>query len=122
MPVIRYVVVGGVKIYNSPTGTGRDCEDWCTNLSDLPVIIVVNPLTCSSTNAPVTPGYNYRLAYSSSQDYNLASRRLRFDLPTDLSAKYFAVNFIAADVVDKLQIYMCIALYSPLFFIYYPSH
>lgn len=101
VPVVRYVVIDGEIIFSVP----KKCKSWCADLSNLPVIIVVSPLNCNSTNSPVNPGYSYRLSYVSSQDFSMAERLVLFQLPTDLSAKYFAFVFNAALVSDKIEIY-----------------
>lgn len=105
VPVVRYIVVSDDLIFSSQGGAAETCGNWCLSLSNLPVIIVVSPLNCDSVSTPLPTPYNYKLSYISSQDYNLASRLLTFELPSNLSAKYFAFRFDGFDVADKIQIY-----------------
>lgn len=101
VPIVRYVVIDGEVIFSVP----KKCKSWCADLSNLPVIIVVSPLDCDSTSYPVNSGYSYRLSYVSSQDFSMAERLVLFNLPTDLSAKYFAFTFNGALVADKIEIF-----------------
>lgn len=96
VPVIRWVVVGGVKYYSKPTL----CKKWCDSLTGLPQI-TVNSLSCSSSN--ITGNYQYRISYVSTQDYSLASRIVRWDITEPL--KYIAILFEAFTVVDRIEVF-----------------
>jgi len=98
VPVIRWVVVGGVKIYSTPT----PCKTWCSTLTGLPSI-TVNSLNCSTTNSTGDSNYQYKLSYNTTQDYSLADRTVRWDL--DASIKWFAVRFEGLTVADKIEVF-----------------
>jgi len=100
-PVIRYVVINGERIYNGI----RKCDYWCEDLTGLPSINVA-PLGCGIRNLSVYDIYDYRISYNTSQDFALASRTVRFDLPHDLSAVNFAFSFTAYDVADRVDFYL----------------
>ena len=100
VPKIRYVVIGGEIIYNGY----RKCDRWCDSLGGLPSMNV-SSLGCGMRNLPTNNLYDYRLTYNTSQDFSLASRTIRFDLPNDQSALYFAFNFIGYDVSDQVDIF-----------------
>lgn len=99
-PEIRYVLINGERIYNGI----RKCDYWCEDLTGLPSINVA-PLGCGIRNLPINYLYDYRLSYNTSQDFALASRTVRFDLPSDLSAVYFAFGFTAYEVADQVDIF-----------------
>lgn len=103
VPIIRYVVVGGVRIFRDPNHPDRVCEDWNANLGNLPVIIVVAPLDCATT-APGAAPFNFRLSYISSQDFALGARKLRFNL--NANAKYMAIRFGGYTVADRIDVYL----------------
>ena len=100
VPKIRYVVIGGEVIYNGY----RKCDRWCDSLEGLPTINV-SSIGCGMKNL-TNSLYDYLISYNTSQDYSLASRTIRFDLPTDLSAVYFAFYFYGQDVADQIDIYL----------------
>lgn len=101
VPRVRYVVIDGERVFAQRT----PCQKWCSMLQNLPVIIVVNPLTCETTSYPVTAGYSYQISYTSAMDYSMAGRTIRFDLPADRSAYYFAFRFQGFTVADKIEIF-----------------
>lgn len=98
-PVVRYVVLTGETTKLFPTE--KNCFDWCEFTNSLPEIIVVNPLNCGVSN---TGGdYQFQLSYSTTQDYALSERVIRWDLDED--AKWFAISFDAQQVADKIEIF-----------------
>lgn len=101
VPVVRYIVVNGVQIFNEK----KNCKDWCLWISNLPTVIVVNPINCASTSYPVGNYYDYRIAYVSSQDYSLSSRKIMYMLKDDLTIKYVAFAFHGYTVADRIDIY-----------------
>lgn len=100
VPIIRYVVISGNKIYSSK----KSCRKWCNSLNGLPSITVTN-IGCGITGGGAPTGWDYRISYTSNQDYSLASRTIKYMLPNDLSAKYFVSNFFAYDVSDKYEVF-----------------
>ena len=100
VPVIRWVVVGGIKYYPQPT----KCKKWCSSLTGLPTI-TVNSLNCGSTGGTPASGYQYKLTYNTTLDYTLASRTIRWDLPSDLSVINFAIMFTGFTVADKVEVF-----------------
>lgn len=97
IPTVRYVIIDGVAVYGKPVG----CETWCELIDILPVVIVVAPLDCTSILNP-SGTYNFRLNYISTNDYALASRKLRFNLDADL--KYLAIKFDGYTVADEIEV------------------
>ena len=100
VPVIRWVVVGGIKYYPHPT----KCKKWCSSLTGLPTI-TVNALNCGSTGGTPASGYQYKLTYNTTQDFALASRTIRWELPSDLSVINFALMFTGFTVADKIEVF-----------------
>ena len=101
-PVIRYVVIGGQQIYMK----GKKCKSFCEYQGELPNIIVVNKLNCGligegENNAEMY--YDFRLKYSTSQDFSLASRTIRFYLDQD--TRYVALQFNGFQVADLIEVF-----------------
>ena len=91
VPKIRWVEIGGQKLYSEP----KPCKTWCSSLTGLPTITVLS-LNCTNYN-------NYSLNYVSTQDYSLATRTLKWNL--DPSSKYLVVKFTAEMVADKIEVF-----------------
>jgi len=98
VPVVRYVVVSGVQLFLEP----KPCRNWCEIETNLPTITVAR-LNCASSN--ITGNYQYRISYASTDPNSLPSRLVAWDLPPDLSAKYFAVQFRGYTIADQVDIY-----------------
>ncbi|OQB81378.1 MAG: hypothetical protein BWX87_00643 [Bacteroidetes bacterium ADurb.Bin123] len=97
-PVVRYIIWEGKKIFPTP----KNCQYWCKLEIDLPLIEVAR-LNCSSTN--ISGSYQYRLTYSSTDPQSLPGRMIAWDLPSDLSIKYFAIQFTGYDIADQIDVY-----------------
>lgn len=100
VPVIRYIVVGGVQIFTEP----RPCKNWCEMTISLPASITVERLDCGKTN--ITGSFQYQIAYRSTDPISLPSRTIAWDLPSDQSIRYFAINFYGYDVTDKIEVFL----------------
>jgi hypothetical protein len=98
VPVVRYVVISGEQIFFEK----KQCHKWCDVVQDLPAI-TVSALNCGSSN--ITGLYQFQISYSNIEPVSLPARRLTWNLPSDLSTKYFAVEFIAYDIADKIEIF-----------------
>lgn len=104
IPVIRYVVVGGVRLYSKPTL----CRKWCSTLTGLPSI-VVSSATCYNggsywSGASYTHYYNYNSTVNNVAE---ASRTIRFDLNSDATTLQFAYAFFADTVADRVTFIYC---------------
>jgi len=99
VPVIRYLVIDGDRVFTSP----KPCQKWCDVDLDLPVSIEVARLNCGSSN--ITGSYQYQIKYISTDPDSLPSRIVAVDLPDDLSTLYFAINFYGYDISDKVELY-----------------
>ena len=103
-PVLRYVVVGGIKIYPTP----KKCQNWCSDLdvalpsAEVPYINVIN-LACGMTGGNPATWYDYRINYNTTQDFTLATKTIRFFL--DEQTGYVAYQFTASIVADQIEIY-----------------
>jgi len=103
-PVLRYVVIGGVKMYPTP----KKCQNWCADLDvELPSInvpfISVTNVGCGVKGGIPDTGYDYRIAYTTSQDFSQATRTVRFFLDSDTA--YVALRFYAYQVADLLEVF-----------------
>lgn len=98
VPVIRWVISGGQKIFPSPTSCGK----WCATLTGLPTI-TVQALNCMSSNTTGDVLYQYKLSYSTTQDYSLASRLVNWSLQSD--TRWVGVKFEGLNVADKIEIF-----------------
>ena len=105
-PVLRYVVIGGVKIYPTP----KKCQNWCTDLNvelpsvEVPYITVTN-IECGLKNLPTSSIYDYQIRYNTTQDFAEATRTIRMYLAPDGSTAYLAFYFSAAYVADQVEFY-----------------
>jgi len=102
IPVIRYIVVDGIKIYSKH----RPWEDYC----EIPTISV-QPYLCDNGNSGTT--YSHTLSFVNTlQQSQYSSRSIRFYLNDDASTKYFGVSFYGYDIADRLRVYYCTSLDS----------
>lgn len=97
VPKLRYVVIDGVQIFSGP----RQCVKWCPGISTELPMITVSALNCGSTN--ISGNYKYRLSYTATQDFSMASRKVAWTLVNGV--KYFAVRFTGASISDKIEIF-----------------
>jgi hypothetical protein len=100
VPVLRYFILDGEKIFTTP----KYCQKWCEVEINLPASILVERLSCGSINVGGT--YQYLINYISTDPDSLPSRRVAVDLPEDLSTKYFAIQFTGYDISDKVELYL----------------
>ncbi len=100
VPVIRWVMIAGDRIYNH----NNNCNNWCTGLTGLPTI-TVSSLHCGITGGSPATGYQYKITYNTSQDYALAAKSFRWDLPPDLSVINMAMQFTGYTVADKVEVF-----------------
>ena len=98
-PVLRYVVISGVRVFPAP----KNCVKFCTDLSEPLPGITVLPINCGTTGGNPDSYYSFRIAYYTTQDYSLASRVVRFDLSQDGSTKYLALQFNGFSVADMIE-------------------
>lgn len=104
-PVLRYVVIGGVKMYP----TIKKCQNWCPDLNvelpsvEVPYITVTN-IECGLKNL-AGGNYDYQIKYSTSQDFAEATRTIRMYLSPDGSTGYLAFYFSAVYVADQVEFY-----------------
>ena len=113
VPVIRYVIIAGEVIF----GTNKKCRKWCEDLLGLPNIIVITvlPIECGLVGTDYQQAstyYDFKLSYNTSQNWALASRKVKFVL--DETAKYFAFAFRAYIVSDQIKIYHSNDLNTPI--------
>jgi hypothetical protein len=100
VPVLRYVVLDGVKVFATP----RNCQKWCSDLQgNLPTITVL-PLTCDVVSGSPPGGYTFRMSYTTTQDFSYATRTIRWELPSDGSMGYLALQFTGYIVADRVQV------------------
>lgn len=100
-PVLRYVVMNGEMVFPTP----RSCVKWCSDLqSALPTITVLQ-IGCETVFGSPASGYSFRISYSTTQDFSYATRTIKFDLPSDGSAKYLALQFTGYIVADRVQVF-----------------
>lgn len=101
VPVLRYVVIGGEKVFPTP----KNCQKWCSDLQgNLPTINVL-PLTCDVVSGSPASGYTFRMSYTTTQDYSYATRTVLWEMPEDGSMKYLAVQFYGYTVIDVVHVY-----------------
>ncbi len=109
-PILRYVVIGGEKLYAQK----HKCQSWCMDLqAELPSIsvpfITVSALSCGfvgqGNNAPSNSNYDFAVRYETSQDFALAQRTIRMLLSPDGSTGYLAMLFIGFNVADQIKAY-----------------
>lgn len=101
VPVLRYVVIGGEKIFPTP----RNCQKWCSDLQGNLPIITVLLIGCDVVSGSPAAGYTFRISYTTTQDYSYATRTIRWELPADGSAKYLALQFTTYYVFDRVQVF-----------------
>lgn len=97
VPVVRFVIIDGEKIFTTP----KLCQKWCDMTITLPEIEVVR-LNCGSSN--ITGHYQFRIIYYSNVPGSLPSRTIAIDLPADQSTKYIAFYFYGANVADQIDV------------------
>jgi len=97
VPVVRFLVIDGEKIFTTP----KLCQKWCNMAITLPEI-EVERLNCGSTN--ISGNYQWELNYYSNVPGSLPSRTIVIDLPSDQSTKYMAFYFYGANVADQIEI------------------
>lgn len=105
-PVLRYVVVGGIKIYPKP----KKCQNWCSDLdvalpsAEVPYINVIN-LACGMVGGNPATWYDYRINYNTTQDFALATKTIRMYLADNGSSGYLALQFTGYLVADQIEVY-----------------
>jgi len=105
-PVLRYVVIDGVKMYPTP----KKCQNWCSDLNvelpsvEVPYITVTN-IECGLKNLPASGIYDYQIRYNTTQDFAEATRTIRMYLSPDGSTAYLAFYFSAVYVADQVEFY-----------------
>jgi len=101
IPVLRYIVISGERIY----ATKRAGYQYC-DLSSTPLpSINVNPIDCS-TNVNGMTDYPFALTYIATEDYRNATRVFNFNLPSDGLTKYVAVYTYFESVADRVNVYL----------------
>ena len=101
IPIIRYIVINGERIY----ATKRPGYKYCDLSSNILPQIIVASINCSSTGGSPLSDYPFGLTYVASEDSNQSERIVRFDLPSDGLTKYIAVYAQFEEVADKIDIY-----------------
>ena len=99
-PVVRFIVVDSVVLLVRPV----KCKEWCDVDSDLPSLIVVNPLECGTTGGNPIAAYQFRMTFNYTQDWEFSSRTLRIYVGE--YTKYIAIYFQAYQVADRIDVYM----------------
>lgn len=103
IPVIRYVVINGKKIFTEP----KPCQKWCDITVNLPDI-EVNPFSCSSSVGPYGTYYTHKLEYNCLvNNVEKAGQSIKFILDTDGSTLYFAWQFYGYEISDRITIIYC---------------
>jgi len=99
VPVLRYIVTGGVQIFPQP----KKCKSWCELTINFPESITVLSWDCTSTFGTPDIYYSSRISYNATQDWALAERTTNFELNS--SSKYFCYYFQAYLVADRITIW-----------------
>jgi hypothetical protein len=103
IPVIRYIVIDGVKVFTTP----HSCQKWCDMTINLPEI-EVNNFTCSSSTGPYGVYYTHQLQYNCLvNNIEKAGQVVRFDLDNDGTVTDFAWKFTGYTVGDRIEIIYC---------------